>query len=88
MPTIKDSVKSYLDDYVSNGNTFYATQLFDYVWWELQPRQPFQGSILRKLRECRQEGYKIKCIDHQRSEYRVTIDRTAYDRDGQGLLEV
>lgn len=32
-------------------------------------RQPFDSTILRKMRALRKEGYKIRCIDNHKSIY-------------------
>lgn len=32
-------------------------------------REPFDSTILRKMRALRKEGYKIRCIDNKRSIY-------------------
>jgi len=32
-------------------------------------REPFDSTILRKMRALREQGYKIKCIDNKRSIY-------------------
>lgn len=82
MNTIKDSIKSYIDGYIPiYGNTYFTEAMIDYVRDALSRPRLRDGSILRKMRLLRNEGYDIECIDHQRSEYRVTME---YDDNGQG----
>uniref|UniRef100_A0A6M3JP75 Uncharacterized protein n=1 Tax=viral metagenome TaxID=1070528 RepID=A0A6M3JP75_9ZZZZ len=74
---IKEAVKNY----IQFNPRFYAVNLCRFVRQELDRPDLMDGSIMRKLRELREEGWAIECDDHQKSLYR-------WNKDGQVSLKL
>lgn len=67
--TILAVVRDYLKT-LSSGQEFSSLDLVGYVRRQLNRPYLMDGSILRKLRECRLE-FGIECVDHRRSIYKM-----------------
>ena len=65
------SIKATIKQYVGEYREFYATDLFKFVRGILGRPQLHYDSIIRKLRELRDEKYIVECLDHQKSFYLV-----------------
>jgi len=65
--SIKATIKQYVGDY----REFYAEELITFVRKVLGRPKLRDGSIIRKLREMRDEKYIVECLDHQKSFYLV-----------------
>jgi len=67
-PTIKEAILKFWEEWPSS--TIYASVLIAHVRATVYPRRPFDGTILRKLRELRSEGrLNYKVIDNQKAIY-------------------
>ncbi len=83
------SIKSVIKEYVGDYREFYANDLFKFVRGILGRPLLHDDSIIRKLREMRDEEfddggqikrvYYITCTDHKKSRYKVTKIKTGVD---------
>jgi len=78
--SIKATIKQYVGDY----REFYATDLFKFVRGILGRPLLHDDSIIRKLRELRDEKYIVECLDHQKSFYLVRKEVEEY-REEKGI---
>lgn len=65
---IKQTIQDYWEDLPIE---FYSLNLIKYVRLVCDRPKIFDGSILRKMRELKQDGrIDFECVDHARSKYR------------------
>lgn len=71
--TVKSTIKQIISEYPIKMFPISGIYLIDAVKsrMSIDNRKPFDGTIMRKLRELRNDGYIIECIDRKKSYYRI-----------------
>ena len=71
--SVKSTVKQILSEYPIDMFPISGAYIIDSVKsrMSIDNRKPFDGTIMRKLRELRNDSYIIECIDKHKSLYRI-----------------
>lgn len=70
--TVKQAIKIVVGK-AGNDLTIHTVDLKKEVWALLDHKFPMDTTITRKMRNLRNEGYKVECLSKKESKYRITL---------------